>query len=61
MLPKEQIKIDAPEGATHFRLTKEGNPRYYRMDCNNDWIVYQDWKYPIQWQKTALVEGLKPL
>lgn len=56
-----EIRKEAPEGATHYRLNDRGVARYYRLDCNNDWIVFQDWQYPLRWQKSRKIDNLLPL
>lgn len=48
-----EIRENAPEGATHYKLTIKGSVRYYTKDWNDSWGIYQDWKYPIGWKKVT--------
>lgn len=60
----EDIKSNAPKGATHYKLNLKGNVRYYAKDWNDKWGIYQDWKYPIGWKNVTMFfdeSGLKPL
>lgn len=57
----EEIKNNAPEGATHYKYTMKGNIRYFTKDWNNLWGIYQDWKYPIGWKKVTIFFDEKEL
>ncbi|MGI3179239.1 hypothetical protein [Acinetobacter baumannii] len=57
----DKIKIEAPPNATHYRINKAGNARYYRKDCSDNWIVYVDWRYPMRWETSNLIDNIKPL
>lgn len=50
---KEEIRNNAPDGATHYKYTMKGSVRYYTKDWNDSWGIYQDWKYPIGWKKVT--------
>lgn len=50
---QEEIRNNAPDGATHYKYTMKGSVRYYTRDWNNSWGIYQDWKYPIGWKQVT--------
>lgn len=60
-MTEQEIKENAPEGATHYKITKKGSIRYLTKDWNSMWGIYQDWRYPIGWKKCGIFEKLEEI